>query len=130
MKTIIILFFALMAFPTVGHTSEEAPPSNILEHARWARETKDLTIRIKRLEEFLKGFIPFEDGAKVETEYEDGSSALAVTGSAWVLARAYVEAGQKDKALKVIDWLQEHDSKSDLYPKKAKSEQFAAPNGP
>ncbi len=85
-------------------------------------------MRIKRLEEFLKGFIPLEDGAKVETEYEDGLSILAVTRSAWVLARAYVEAGQKDNALRIIDWLQEHDSKSDLFPKKTKSEQAVPPN--
>lgn len=97
----------------------------MLEHSRWARETKDLNLRIKRLEEFLKHYIPLEEGLKITTEYEDGSSVYAVTGSAWALARSYIEAGQKNKALKVIDWLQENDSKSDLFPKK-KSE--AAPS--
>ena len=82
-------------------------------------------MRIERLEKFLRAFIPLEDGVAVVTEYEDGSSILAVTGSAWVLTRAYVEAGQKEKALKMIDWLQEHDSKSELVPTKPKSEQGA-----
>lgn len=129
MKPIILSICTLLAFPLVAQCKEESPPSNILEHARWARETKDLSMRIRRLENLLKGYIPLEDGTKIQTEYEDGSSANAVTGSAWVLVRAYVEAGQKDKALKVIDWLQENDSKSDLYTKKAKSEQGAASNG-
>lgn len=129
MKTISCLLFVLMALASVGHAGDDTPPPNMIEHARWARETKDLTLRIERLEAFLKGFIPLEEGAKIEEEYEDGSSVLAVTGSAWVLVRAYVEAGQKNKALKVIDWLQEHDSKSDLSPKKSDSEQAASGNG-
>jgi len=101
---------------------DEIPPSNMIEHAKWARDTEDLSLRINRLEKFLGAFIPLDPGMEVETEYEDGSSALAVTGSAWVLVRAYVETGQKGKPLKIIDWLQEHDSKSELFPKKPKSQ--------
>ena len=120
-----VVFFSLCAFAalaSVGQADEEVPPDSMVEHGNWARETKDLTLRIKRLENVVKAYIPLEEGAKVETEHEDGASIYAVTGSAWVLARAYLEAGQKDKALRMIDWLQANDSKSDLLPKKTKDE--------
>jgi hypothetical protein len=129
MKIITLLFCALMATSLAAHAADDVPPENMIAYAAWARETKDLNLRIKRLEDLLKHYIPLEEGVKITTEYEDGSSIYAVTGSAWVLARAYVEAGQKDKALKVIDWLQENDSKSDLVSKKTKSEQAAPSNG-
>ncbi|MES2439227.1 MAG: hypothetical protein V4584_09170 [Verrucomicrobiota bacterium] len=129
MKTTTLSLLVIMTLLPAAHAVDEGPPSNMIEHARWARETKDLTMRIERLEKFLKGFIPLDDGAEVVTEFEDGSSILAVTGSAWVLVRAYVEAGQKDKALKVIDWLQEHDSKSELFPTKPESDQNAPSGG-
>jgi hypothetical protein len=129
MKIITPLFCALLATSLAADAADDVPPENMIAYAAWARETKDLNLRIKRLEDFLKHYIPLEEGVKITTEYEDGSSIYAVTGSAWVLARAYVEAGQKDKALKVIDWLQKNDSKSDLVPKKTKSEQAAPSNG-
>ena len=122
MKIVTLLFCALMATLLAARAADDVPPENLIARAAWARETKDLDLRIKRLEELLKHYIPLEEGVKITTEYEDGSGIHAVTGSAWALARAYVEAGQKDKALKVIDWLQENDSKSDLFLKKSKSE--------
>ena len=129
MKSTTLLLCALMAISLAARAADDAPPENMIARAGWARETKDLQLRIKRLEEFLKPFIPLEDGIRIETEYEDGSSIYAVTGSAWVLARAYVEAGQKEKALRILDWLQENDSKSDLFPKKSKSEQTTPSKG-
>ena len=116
MKVTAITLCASMMLGFAGQLSGEGPPPSMIEHAKWAREAKELTVRIKRLEEFLKGYIPLEEGVVVVTEHEDGASALAVTGSAWTLARAYVEDGQKDKALRMIGWLQEHDSKSELIP--------------
>ena len=114
-----------MALLLFAHADDEAPPTNMIERARWARETKDLPKRIERLEGFMSGYLPSEDGGTNPNMkgYEDGSHGLAVAGCAWELARAYVEAGQKDKALKMLGWLQEHDSKSMLYPGKPKSDQ-------
>ena len=108
-----------------ANAGEDRPPTNMIEHARWARETSNLATRIERLEGFMRGYLPSEDGGTNSEMkgYGDGSHVLAVAGCAWELARAYVKAGQKDKALKMIDWLQQHDSKSMLYPGKSKSEQ-------
>lgn len=128
MKTAASFISAFMALLLFAHAGDETPPNNMIERARWARETKDLPTRIERLERFMSGYLPSEDGGTNPNMkgYEDGSHGLAVAGCAWELARAYVEAGQKDKALKMLDWLQEHDSKSMLYPKKTKHE--AAPS--
>ena len=114
-------FMALMLF---ANADDETPPTNMIEHASWARETKDPLKRIERLEGFMRGYLPSEEGGTNPNMkgYGDGSHGLAVAGCAWQLARAYVEAGQKDKALKMLDWLQEYDSKSMLYSEKPKSE--------
>lgn len=124
MKTIAVCLGTFMALMLFAHAGDETPPTNMIEHARWARETKDPPKRIERLEGFMRGYLPSEDGGTNPNMkgYGDGSHGLAVAGCAWQLARAYVEAGQKDKALKMLDWLQEHDSKSMLYPGKPKSE--------
>lgn len=122
MKILTLSIIALLALLPVAGAGDEIPSSNMIEQAKWARDTEDLSLRTNRLEKFLGAFIPLEDGVKVETEYEDSSSALAVTGSAWCLLRAYVEAEDKVKALKMIGWLQKHDSKSDLFPKKTKND--------
>jgi hypothetical protein len=124
MKTIALYLGTFMAFMLFANAGDETPPTNMIEHASWARETKDPLKRIERLEGFMRGYLPSEEGGTNPNMkgYGDGSHGLAVAGCAWQLARAYVEAGQKDKALKMLDWLQEYDSKSMLYPGKLKSE--------
>ena len=131
MNTIVVSLSAFMAFMLFAHAGDERPPTNMIEHATWARETKDLPKRIERLEGFMRGYLPSEEGGTNPNMkgYGDGSHGLAVAGCAWQLARAYVDAGQKDKALKMLDWLQEHDSKSMLPPGKPKSEQPPPSNG-
>jgi GH15 family glucan-1,4-alpha-glucosidase len=121
----------MFAMVLTANAREDRPPTNMIEYARWARETNDLATRIERLEGFMRGYLPSEDGGtNPEMKgYGDGSHVLAVAGCAWELARAYVKAGQKDKALKMIDWLQQHDSKSMLYPGKSKSEQVVPSDG-
>ncbi|YCM46936.1 hypothetical protein V2O64_24195 (plasmid) [Verrucomicrobiaceae bacterium 227] len=123
MRSTLTFIFAFLTVVVGAHAGEKAPPVNILKHGSWARETKDLPTRIQRLENFLKDYLPIEEGGVIATEFEDGSSALAVTGAAWVLARSYIEAGEKTKALKMLDWLQQHDSRSMLCPIKEESEQ-------
>jgi|GEM_PF-6723290 len=136
MKTfkIITICVGLFSVPLVGNADDEKPPTNMIEHRRWAFETKDLQLRIQRLEGFMSGYLPSEDGGTNPDMrgYGDGSHALAVAGCAWQLTRAYMVAGKKDEAMKMLDWLQQHDSKSMLLPIKEeanKSEQ-ATPRKP
>ena len=123
MKNRAIYLSALMALTLVAHADEETPPTNLIDHAKWARETDNTQERIKRLEDFMIDYLPMEEGGTDPNMrgYEDGSHGYAVTGSAWALVRAYVEAGRKDKAMKMLDWLQQYDSKSMLYTVKPKA---------
>ncbi len=123
MNIIATFTCALMALLLCANAGDESPPPNMIEQATWAGETKDLAKRIERLEAFMLEYLPSEEGGTNPDMrgYGDASHGLAVAGCVWQLARAYMEAGQKDKALKMLDWLQEHDSKSMLYPRKPKS---------
>lgn len=122
MKTfkIATICVGLFVIPLAANGDEEKPPTNMIEHKRWALETEDLQIRIQRLEGFMSEYLPSEEGGKNPDMrgYGDGSHGLAVAGCAWQLARAYIAAGKKDEAMKMLNWLQQYDSRSMLLPKK------------
>ena len=89
------------------------------EHRRWARQAKDPQVRVTRLEGFWKKYLPkAEGGTNPEiSEYEDGFHVLSVAGCAWEMVRAYIEANRPQDALRMLDWLQMYDSKSQLINK-------------
>lgn len=109
-----LLMFLVTSWFVMGEPV--SPPANMQEHRRWARSAPTIEERIKRLEGFWDAYLPQEEGGRnPELQgYGDGSHGLAVAGCAWDLARAYTEAGDQKKALKMLDWLQKFDSKSML----------------
>lgn len=92
------------------------PPDNMHAHRKWAVAADALPEKIKRLKGFWQKYLPKGEGGKApeRTGYEDGSHVLAVTGCAWELVRAYIQTGEKDKSQAMVDWLQQHDSRSML----------------
>lgn len=120
----LILLLALAGLLPWFATSAPQPSAteNMQAHHRWAREAPTIQERIKRLEGFWAKYLPGEEEGIDQSMhgYGDGSHVLAIAGCAWELARAYIEIGEKEKALKMLDWIQKHDSKSRLITTNAK----------
>ncbi|HSJ04456.1 MAG: hypothetical protein ACAI34_22980 [Verrucomicrobium sp.] len=112
-----LCFFAIgiALSATAAAEAPATPPANMHAHRKWASAAETLPERITRLEGFWAKYLPKEEGGANDRDgYEDGSHIYAIAGCAWELARAYVNAGDKEKALKILEWIQKYDSKSML----------------
>jgi hypothetical protein len=121
-KSLICLLVVLFRLSVFG--DEVKPPENMQEHFEWAQGAEKMEERIERLESFWRRYLPSEEGGVREemVGYGDATHGLAVAGCAWDLARAYVAAGEKTKALEMMDWIQKYDSRSALYSEKEKED--------
>ena len=109
----------------------ELPEKYLTDQLKWAESGKTPKIRADRLEAFWHAHLPRENGGKnpeAPNGYEDGTHVCCIIGCAWQLTRAYIESGQKEKALEVLDWLAKNESKTGLAPIKKTGEQVGAPN--
>lgn len=98
----------------------------------WAEAAMTDSEKANRLEAFWKKYLPQEDGG-VSPEligYGDGSHVCAIIHCAWQLTRAYIATGQKEKALAMVNWLAEHESKTALAPVIKPAEQDGAGQPP
>lgn len=79
--------------------------------------------KIKRYEGIWARYLPFEDGGKDPhlSGYEDESHRKAVCGCAWRLVRLYLEEGESRKALRMLEWLEQHDSATFLVNSKQRA---------
>lgn len=84
----------------------------------WAEAAERDSERADRLEAFWLQYLPQEDGgiSADRIGYNDGSHVVAVVHCAWQLTRAYIATGRKEKALAMVNWLAEHESKTALAP--------------
>jgi len=106
--------------------SVELPKASMMQQLEWALNSEPVKQRADRLEAFWHAHLPLEDGGTnpSPTEgYEDGVHIGAIIQCAWHLTRAYIESNQREKALSMIDWLAEHESKTGLAPVTNKAEQ-------
>ena len=95
------------------------PEKHLTEQLKWAEAGESSAIRCARLEAFWYAHLPREDGGtnpKAGQGYEDGAHVVSIVHCAWQLARACIETGQTRKALKMVNWLAEHESKTGLAP--------------
>jgi len=107
----------------------ELPAKYLTEQLKWAEAGESPKIKADRLEAFWHAHLPRENGGKspeAPNGYEDGTHACAIIACAWQLTRAYIESGQKDKALEVLNWLAKNESKTGLAPIQKTGEQDGA----
>ena len=83
------------------------PPQGLIPHRAWCDDAPSLDERILRLEGFWNAHLPQCDGGAEENsgEYEDGPHISYIRGTAYALSLAYTEAGNKEGARKMIEWL-------------------------
>jgi hypothetical protein len=126
MKPRIITFLSIVATALPGWSAELTLPDVPMgKQLEWAEAAETDAEKAARLEAFWREYLPQEDGG-ISTDrigYGDGSHVGAIVHCAWQLTRAYVSTGQKEKALAMIDWLAEHESKTALAPVTKKAEQ-------
>lgn len=134
MKTyIIVTLLALYGLQVLADEKVVLPEKYITEQFKWAEEGETPQIRADRLEAFWNAHLPRENGGEnpeAPNGYEDGTHSCIIIVCAWQLTRAYVETGQKEKALKIIDWLAKNDSRTALAPIKTEDiQQTGTSNG-
>lgn len=106
-RSCLILMFSLFA---VASFAEEAPQA-INAHFEWCGEPKKMAEKLKRYEGFWKDRHPEE-----EDGYEDSPHVTYVRLCGYRLAALYAQTGQKEKCLKMLQWLEKND---DSFPGKA-----------
>ncbi len=129
MKLYTITLLVGLALSTFGWCGNATLPDEPMEkQLKWAEAAKNDSERADRLEAFWKEYLPQEDGGVSPDRigYGDGSHVGAIVHYAWQLTRAYISTGQKEKALAMVNWLAEHESKTALAPVMKKAE-IAAP---
>lgn len=130
MKSRIITLLILLAvsFPAFGEDTT-LPDDPMGKQLEWAEAAETDADKADRLEAFWREYLPQEDGGTSPDRvgYGDGSHVAAIVHCAWQLTRAYIATGQKEKALTMVDWLAEHESKTALAPVKGKAELGVAP---
>jgi len=135
MKSYIITFLIGLAISSFAWCAETTLPDEPMgKQFEWAESAETDSMRADRLEVFWREYLPQEDGgtSPERVGYGDGSHVAAIIHCAWQLTRAYITTGQKEKALGMVNWLAEHESKTALAPitkKQNKSEQ-ATPRKP
>ena len=123
------IFIATMGAYAAVHLGSCAPNSTLKERVElpevymtkqyeWAMKGKDAHERADRLEALWHEHLPMENGGEnpMVNGYEDGTHIFTITGCAWQLCRAYIESGQDEKALKILNWLAEYESRLQLGP--------------
>ena len=126
MKPYIITVLIGLAVSSFGWCADTVLPAEPMgKQLEWAEAAKTDSERADRLEVFWREYLPEEDGgiSPDRRGYEDGSHVGAIVHCAWQLTRAYIATGQKEKALALVNWLAEHESKTALAPIIKKAEQ-------
>jgi hypothetical protein len=126
MRTYIITILIGPAILSFGWCADTVLPAEPMgKQLEWAEAAKTDSERANRLEAFWREYLPQEDGgiSPDRRGYEDGSHICAIVHCAWQLTRAYIATGQKEKALSLVNWLAEHESKTALAPIIKKVEQ-------
>jgi hypothetical protein len=121
----ITLVFGL-SIATFGWCAAATLPDEPMEkQLKWAEAAQTDSERADRLEAFWREYLPQEDGGVSPDRigYGDGSHVGAIVHCAWQLTRAYILTGQKEKALAMVNWLAEHESKTALAPVTKNAEQ-------
>jgi len=129
MKTQILTLLLVIGLSSVGSCADTVLPDQPMgKQLEWAETGKSDSDKADRLEAFWKKYLPQEDGG-VSPDligYGDGSHVCAIIRCAWQLTRAYISTGQKEKALAMVNWLAEHESKTSLAPVIKPAEQAGA----
>lgn len=115
-----LLSLTIVAVTNSADKGEEAPQA-INAHYSWCDEPKTVAAKLKRFEDFWK-----ERHPEQEDGYEDSPHITYVRRCAYRLAALYVQTGQKEKCLKMLEWLQKND---DSLPENAAAEEPAAAKG-
>lgn len=126
MKLCTITLLVVIATSSFGWCANTILPNEPMENQlKWAEAAKTDSERADRLEAFWREYLPQEDGGVSPDRigYGDGSHVGAIVHCAWQLTRAYISTGQKEKALAMVNWLAEHESKTALAPVTKKAEQ-------
>jgi hypothetical protein len=121
-----ISFLVGVAMSSFGWCADTKLPDEPMgKQLQWAEAAQTDSQRADRLEALWIEYLPREDGGVSPDRigYEDGSHIGAIVHCAWQLTRAYILTGQKKKALAMINWLAEHESKTGLAPLLKKTEQ-------
>jgi hypothetical protein len=119
MKPCTISFLVGIAISSCGWCADTALPDEPMgKQLEWAEAAPTDSERADRLEVFWREYLPQEDGGVSPDRigYGDGSHVCAIVHCAWQLTRAYIAIGRKEKALAMVNWLAEHESKTGLAP--------------
>ncbi len=119
MKPWITTFAITLATSSFGWCQDVTLPDVPMgKQLEWAEAGETDSEKAGRLEAFWSEYLPQEDGGTSPDRigYGDGSHVAAIVHCAWQLTRAYIANGQKAKALAMVDWLAEHESKTALAP--------------